>query len=91
MMGDLRNPRVIVCKGFLFLASGMLSAGLLMAENPSFQKAFLLGVTIWSFCRFYYFAFYVIEKYLDHKFRFRGLFDCGFVFVRNAMKSRRNS
>ena len=33
----------------------------------------LLGVAIWSFCRFYYFAFYVIEKYVDSSYRFAGL------------------
>ncbi len=35
--------------------------------------ALLLGVAIWSFCRFYYFAFYVIEKYVDPGYRFAGL------------------
>jgi len=28
---------------------------------------------IWSFCRVYYFAFYVIERYIDPSFRFSGL------------------
>ena len=27
----------------------------------------------WGFCRAYYFAFYVIEKYVDRRFRFSGL------------------
>jgi len=29
---------------------------------------------IWSFCRAYYFAFYVIERYVDPRFKFSGLF-----------------
>jgi hypothetical protein len=28
---------------------------------------------VWSFCRFYYFAFYVIEHYVDPSYRFSGL------------------
>jgi len=30
-------------------------------------------ITIWAFCRAYYFAFYVIEKYTDSSFKFAGL------------------
>jgi hypothetical protein len=28
---------------------------------------------VWAFCRFYYFAFYVIEHYVDASYRFSGL------------------
>lgn len=35
--------------------------------------AVLLALSIWGFCRAYYFAFYVIEKYVDPEFRFSGL------------------
>ena len=37
------------------------------------KVAVLLAIAIWSFCRFYYFAFYVIEHYVDPQFRFAGL------------------
>jgi hypothetical protein len=33
----------------------------------------LLAITIWCFCRSYYFAFYVIEHYVDPGYRFSGL------------------
>jgi hypothetical protein len=33
----------------------------------------LLLVARWSFCRFYDFAFYVLERYLDPTHRFSGL------------------
>ena len=52
---------------------GSISAGLLLAQNFDAQAAVLLGLVIWSFCRAYYFAFYVIERYVDSKFRFAGL------------------
>src|SRR5437899_12245421 len=32
-----------------------------------------LALAIWCFCRFYYFAFYVIEHYVDPAYRFSGL------------------
>ena len=36
-------------------------------------RAVLLLLVIWSFSRAYYFAFYVIEKYIDPSYRFSGL------------------
>jgi hypothetical protein len=33
----------------------------------------LLAIAVWCFARFYYFAFYVIEHYVDPGFRFSGL------------------
>jgi hypothetical protein len=34
---------------------------------------FLLIIAVWAFCRFYYFAFYVIEHYVDPSYRYSGL------------------
>lgn len=61
-------------KAALFLAIGILSFGLIIAMHPEFQTAVLLVLAIWSFSRAYYFAFYVIEKYVDPAFKFSGLF-----------------
>ena len=60
-------------KGMLFLALGIASAALLLVESPHWQTAALIAVTVWAFCRAYYFAFYVIEHYVDPGFRFSGL------------------
>jgi hypothetical protein len=84
-MADLTSPTLIKLKGLLFLLLGMLAAGLILVEHPEWQVAFLLGVAIWSFCRFYYFAFYVIEKYVDGRYRFAGLSS----FVRYLIVQRR--
>ena len=46
---------------------------LLVVQAPSFTVAALLVLSIWAFCRAYYFAFYVIEHYVDPQFRFAGL------------------
>jgi hypothetical protein len=72
-MKDLANPTWIKAKGLLFLSLGLLSATLLFFERPTLRVALLLILAIWSFCRFYYFAFYVIERYVDPNYRFSGL------------------
>jgi hypothetical protein len=74
-MANLTNPRLIYLKGILFLILGFLASGLLLARNPEWIQFTLHGVAIWAFCRCYYFAFYVIEHYVDPAYRFAGLFD----------------
>jgi hypothetical protein len=70
---DLASPTWIKAKAGLFLLLGLSAAGLLIAEQPTLKNLFILTVAIWSFCRFYYFAFYVIEHYVDPSYRFSGL------------------
>lgn len=70
---DLKNPRWMYLKAILFFVAGIVAGGVLIWENPSWRNAFLLLVCVWSFCRLYYFFFYVIEKYIDPGFKFAGL------------------
>jgi uncharacterized membrane protein len=72
-MKDLTDPRWIRFKGILFFLVGVLAAVLLLLESPSWKVALFLAIAVWCFCRAYYFAFYVIEKYVDPNFRFSGL------------------
>jgi hypothetical protein len=72
-MSDLKDPTWMYAKAALLVLAGCLSAGLLLAEAPTLKVALLLGIAIWSFCRAYYFAFYVIERYIDSRFKFAGL------------------
>lgn len=72
-MKDLNHPGLIKLKGILFLLIGVISAMLLILENPSLKVGVLLAISVWCFCRFYYFTFYVIEHYVDPNFRFSGL------------------
>ncbi len=72
-MPDIQNPRLLYFKGALFLVLGILAAGLLLAEHASWKFAGLLALAIWAFARAYYFAFYVIEHYVDPNFKFSGL------------------
>ena len=84
-MTDLRRPFHIKLKGWLFLLIGLTASGLLMYEAQSVRVAVLLVLAVWGFCRFYYFAFYVIEHYVDPGFRFSGLIS----FLRYAFSRRR--
>jgi hypothetical protein len=74
-MTDLKSKRWIVAKGLLFAGIAVLSAALLIAEMPSAQVAALLALLVWASCRFYYFLFYVLERYVDPTMRYAGLFD----------------
>ena len=60
-------------KAALFLVIGTVPAALLLAESCSWKTALLLVLLVWSFCRAYYFAFYVLEHYVDPDFKFSGL------------------
>jgi hypothetical protein len=51
-------------------------------ERPTWKLGLLLALAIWSFCRFYYFAFYVIQHYVDPDYRFSGLFSFADYMVR---------
>jgi hypothetical protein len=73
-MKDIKNHTVIWLKGALFLTLGAASAILLLAELTTIKVAVLLALTVWGFCRAYYFAFYVIQHYVDPGYRFSGLF-----------------
>ena len=84
-MKDLTSATWIKVKGILFLLLGIASATLLVLEHPSWKVALFLAIAIWCFCRFYYFAFYVIEKYVDSSYKFSGLWS----FVGYLLKSRR--
>jgi hypothetical protein len=86
-MTDIRDPRLLWLKFGLFIVLGVLASGTALVLYPSFQLAGLLAVAIWAFCRAYYFAFYVIERYIDPSYRFAGLTS----MIRYALRNRNNS
>ena len=83
-MQDIKNPRLLWLKGILFLLIGVVSSVLLILEMPTLRTVVLLLLVIWGFCRAYYFAFYVIEHYVDTRFRFSGLIS----FITYALRRR---
>ncbi|WP_149496009.1 hypothetical protein [Roseiconus lacunae] len=74
-MANLTNARVIWFKGVLFVLLGVLASGVLFTQLTDFRYVVIYAIAIWAFCRAYYFAFYVIEHYVDPRFRFAGLLD----------------
>ena len=69
----LAGPFLPILQGLLFLLIGLVSGLLLVLEAPTWKVFGLLAICVWCFCRFYYFAFYVIKRYVDPTFRFSGL------------------
>jgi hypothetical protein len=87
-MRDLTDARWIYFKAVLFLLIGCGAAALLIVECPTLRTALLLSLVIWSFCRCYYFAFYVIERYVDPSYRFSGLLSFAlYLFSRRSGRS----
>jgi len=72
-MGDLHSKFLIVVKGLLFLLIVLTAAGLLFVQNASWLTALLLLLLIWASARFYYFLFYVLEKYVDPHLKYAGI------------------
>ena len=70
---DLARPSLLYLKGGLFVVTGSLAAALLLLDGFSWRRAALLAVCVWAFCRAYYFAFYVVQHYVDPGHRYAGL------------------
>ncbi len=77
----LKSAQLIWCKGMLFVILGLTASALLLFEVASLRLALLHALAVWAFCRAYYFAFYVIQHYVDSSYRFAGLMD----FVRYSL------
>jgi hypothetical protein len=69
----LSSKGLIVAKGLMFLALAGLAAALLLLETPSLRVAALMAILVWASCRFYYFLFYVLHRYVDPGLRYAGL------------------
>jgi hypothetical protein len=87
-MADLTSRKVIITKGFLFLAASGLCALGLFLESPTLKTALLAVGVAWCFARFYYFAFYVIQHYVDPGYRFSGLWSLAVYLLGRRNQSR---
>ncbi len=70
---DLKNPRLIYLKGFLFGAILLMASGVIIMLTRDWLIAGMLILVVWSSARGYYFMFYVIEKYTDPTYKFAGV------------------
>ena len=80
-MANLTNPIALWMKGLLFVVLGIFASAILVSRHPDIATILLLLISVWAFCRAYYFAFYVVQHYVDPTFRFAGLVD----FARYAL------
>lgn len=85
-MSDITNVNIIFLKGFLFLCGCMLSTLIIIMEHPTLKTGFLLACAIWCGARFYYFMFYVIEKYVDGNFKYAGIMS----FIQYLIQKRKS-
>ena len=90
-MSDLRSAKLIVAKGVMFLAIVVLSAYLVLKQLPSFGVAVLLALIAWASARFYYFLFYVLERYVDPAKRYSGILNLALTLSKQAAKRRQPS
>jgi len=74
-MADIKKVWLLYIKGLLLFLTGFISSLLLVFLNFNFKTIVLLLLAIWGFCRAYYFAFYVIQHYVDQNYKFSGLID----------------
>ncbi len=72
---DIRSAKWLYAKGILFAVLALVAGGSLILQAPHLDILALLVICVWASCRAYYFAFYVIEHYVDPDFRFAGLVD----------------
>ena len=75
LTSDIKSAWLIHTKAVLFLLIGLMSAVLILTQLPTIKTAVLLCAAIWAFCRFYYYLFYVLERYLGREKKFAGVFD----------------
>lgn len=74
-MSDLTSPGWIIAKGVMFSVIVLMSAtGIIFYDDP-WQELGLLMICLWAACRFYYFLFYVLERYVGIEGRYAGLWD----------------
>lgn len=74
-MGDIKSKPLIVVKGILFLVIVLMTGAALFALSPDLITAALILLLVWSSARFYYFLFYVLEKYVDPSLKYSGIRD----------------
>ena len=83
-MADIKKVWLLYLKGGLMFLVGLLASLLLISIHFELKTFVLLAFAIWGFCRAYYFAFYVIQHYIDPSYRYSGLID----FAKYSIKRR---
>lgn len=70
---DLASPAWLYMKAAGFLMVGFAAAALILLQTPRWDVGLYLAICVWAFARAYYFAFYVVEHFIDPGFKYAGL------------------
>jgi hypothetical protein len=81
---DLTSRGWIVAKGLMFLAIVAMSGVGIIIEDRRWMRGALLAICLWSACRFYYFLFHVLERYLGLTGPCSGILDLLMRLVRRG-------
>ncbi len=84
LLKDINKVWLLYLKAFLLFLTGFISSILLVLLNFNVKTIVLLFLAIWGFCRAYYFAFYVIQHYVDPNYKFSGLIDFAKYSIKKA-------
>ncbi len=84
LLKDINKVWLLYLKAFLLFLTGFISSILLVLLNFNVKTIVLLFFAIWGFCRAYYFAFYVIQHYVDPNYKFSGLIDFAKYSIKKA-------
>jgi hypothetical protein len=85
---DLQSRKLLHFKGLLFAFLGVSACILILVESPHLRTAGFLLIAIWSWCRFYYFLFYVLEKYAGRDRKYAGLLDALGYLIKGDRSNR---
>ena len=83
-MADIKKVWLLYIKGGLMFLVGLFASFLLISIHFELKTLILLVIATWGFCRLYYFAFYVIQNYIDPRYKYSGLID----FAKYSIKRR---
>jgi len=67
--------KFIYLKAMLFSIIGIVGFLYCLFTSSKIILLFMLVITIWAWCRLYYFVFYVITNYVDHEYKFSSIFN----------------
>ena len=74
-MGPDLPPRWMFVKAALFVVLAIGASAVVLLRDPQWTTAACLAVIVWASARAYYFAFHVVQHWIDPGYRFAGLID----------------
>ncbi len=86
-MADLTDRRWIIAKGVLFAVIVVMAGIGEIIHDDLRLRIVLLLVCLWAACRFYYFLFHVLERYVGVEGRYAGILDLGLRLAKHLRKT----